>query len=176
MVEYHNPILGLSFSYPSELGEVVFDGSFGETRFGWWIEFSRLDALSLHGRSVDYSNGPGGLAQDAPWLARGPQGEYRWSEFPSQEGVVIEVEDVLEVGGREIVVFREPDHWGARDENDPGPRAALFNLDGDQLPGVIVRASDEQRLPTDVFCAILQSMRVEPPSQPPPPTPDPVVP
>ena len=170
MVTYSNPILGLSFSYPVELGEVVarfWHSAVGG--IGWELGFDRFDALSFEGRSPDFSADRGLMDGDTLGFERDDNGAYRWKFATGSPGTDIDVMEVLDVDGGPIVMFRLPPPmgWG---ETEPWPEhpAALVNLAGDDFPGFIAIPRDSDRLPLDVFVAILQTIRVAEPDLPPP--------
>ena len=166
MVHYSNPVLGLSFDYPRELGEVRFGVWLGETGEAWGLGFSRFDALTLAGVSPDFSQGRGGMEEDTYGYAR-DDGETRWLTIPSSpSGMEVEVLEVItSESGVESVVFRPPPLMGSTDDATPGPPASLINLAGTHFPGLIVLSRDPARLPADTLRAILRTIQVEPPSK-----------
>lgn len=170
MVNYSNAILGLSFDYPAELGEVEFKLGEGETGYAWGLGFSRFDALYFAGRSRDFSEGRGAMEGDTLGFFKDEHGRYYWRTIPAPNGMEIDVDDVFKVDGREVVLFRPPPLWGEQDGEEESavyPIRALVNLSGDRFPGFIVLPYDTERLPLETLRAILQSIRVEEPWAPP---------
>jgi hypothetical protein len=164
MVRYANPVLGLAFAYPRQLGDVqfaVWPGDDGET---WRLGFSRYDALVMAGISPDFSEGRGGVAEDTLGYARGGDGTVRWLDAPAQpDGTEIEVDGVITASsGSEIVLFQVPPMFGS----EPGPPAALVNLAGNHFPGMIVLNRDPARLPAGTLRAMLQTIEVSDPRAP----------
>jgi hypothetical protein len=169
MITYTNRVLGLSFSYPRILGDTRFTVRAGETGFSWGIGFERFDALAISGRSNDFSEPRDGGWGDTLGFSRESQGRYVWQTVMSRggEGELMDVVEVLQVDGREVVVFRLPPPFGW-DENEPWPEhlAAVGNLDGEQFPGFIAIPRDLGRLPIETFRALLLAIRVVSPTEP----------
>lgn len=166
MQHYSNPVLGLAFAYPRELGEVTFEVRPGETGEAWWLRFTRFDALRLAGVSPDFSFGRDGIDDDTYGYARNEDGSFRWLLIPAHpDGIEIEAEAVLRsASGVEIVTFRVPPLMGSPDEAPPSPLGALVNLAGDRFPGLIVLNSDSARLPEETLRAILRTFEVGEPA------------
>lgn len=168
MVSYTNEVLGLTFEYPAELGEVEFAIAPGDVGFGWAIRFSRFDALGFAGRSVDFSASRAGMHSDTLGFATNQDGDYLWQTVMWPEGQEIDVEEVIEVGDREVVLFRTAPLMSQPVEGVEYPLAALGNLVGERFPGFIVQNAEDERLPYETFLAILSTIEVyEPTAEPP---------
>lgn len=166
MQRYSNPVLGLAFAYPRELGEVIFEVRPGDTGEAWWLRFTRFDALRLAGVSSDFSFGRDGRPDDTYGYARNKDGSLRWLLIPAHpDGEDIEAEAVLRsASGVEIITFRVPPLMGPEDEAAPSPLGALVNLAGDRFPGLIVLNTDATRLPEETLGAILRTFEVSEPA------------
>ncbi len=68
MVTYTNPVLGLSFAYPAELGEVEFELWPGDTGFGWHLDSRASTPCPSTGAAVDFSQGRGADGRGLAWL------------------------------------------------------------------------------------------------------------
>lgn len=165
MVTYTNQVLGLSFAYPAQMGDVVFDVRAGElSGYLWSLTFPRCFVLSLSGRSRDYSGDTGDPSDNALGFARDGKGGYLWLSRGSSEGYPVNVREVLAADGTDVVLFAKSCGPGTEGDDCLG---ILANLAGDEFPGFIARPEQHSaRLPYETLRAILSTIRVWPPTEP----------
>jgi hypothetical protein len=163
MVSYTNQVLGLSFAYPAQMGDVAFDVRGGDSGYSWKLEFPRCYILRLTGQSRDFTGDVGDPADGALGFARDGKGGYLWRSAPLPDGVPVHVREVLAASGTDVLLITTGCGPGIE---AGGCQAALANLAGDQFPGLIAWPDQSGRLPYETFRAILSTVRVSPPAEP----------
>jgi hypothetical protein len=174
MQKFNDDALGISFNYPSNLGEIKLviaepgkrpGGETGKKLVG---TFSQFSGLELGGITDDFSAGRSGMITDTRGFVE-ENGSYYFKFVSSKNYRDYEILPlkVLEKDFGKIIILNDQSFEAEREGVD-GPvlgvgkdnLAGLVNLKGEEFPGIIFYNFNVMELKPDDFEAILNSINV----------------
>lgn len=182
---FDDPMLGLSFEYPTDLGDPIVQIAAGTGASTFRITFSdRWDAPTLGGVSPGAYLDRGRLPWDTIGYNVDADGRYflLGPNDASGRGDEIEVLRTFDLGDRDALEYRMSP-LTAFSGDDVEPEGIVVNLDGEQFPGMAISPIGGGALSDDLLVDWLRSFEFYEPTVPQPtprptrePTPTPIAP
>ncbi len=141
--------LGISFSYPTEFGDIDFTIRPGDTGQAFLGTFTKVD-IAFAGNSPGFSEGRGGSFLDST-LGNSPVSSWKESD---------EYVDTFSVQGTSIVYVRGKLEPGM-DTFIDGQIGALLRLSSETFPNMAIRATLSEQVTEEKFKNMLKSIVIE---------------